>query len=108
MHPPRILAVLLLLTAAVARAATLDEVLPRLRAARNTADFTASARLVDVAASGERQSHAITGKAGASKAIGFDRASFGRNSTESPRAQGWMSTAQGASCGSLSMSGHRA
>jgi len=63
MHPPRILAVLLLLPAAVPRAATLDEVLTRLRAARNTADFTASARLVDITASGERQSHAITVKA---------------------------------------------
>ena len=63
MHSPRILAALLLLTPAVARAATLDEILTRLRAARNTADFTASARLVDVAASGERQIHAITVKA---------------------------------------------
>jgi hypothetical protein len=44
-------------------AAALDEVLTRLHAARNTADFTASARLVDVAGSGERQSHAITVKA---------------------------------------------
>ena len=63
MHPPRILAALFLLPAAVPRAATLDEVLTRLRTARNTADFTASARLVDVAGSGERQSHAITVKA---------------------------------------------
>ena len=63
MRPPAILAALLLLPAAVPRAATLDEVLTRLRAARSAVDFTASARLVNVAASGERQSYPITIKA---------------------------------------------
>ena len=45
------------------RAATREEVLARVRAARNSADFTASARLVDVSASGERKSHPIAVKA---------------------------------------------
>ena len=63
MHPPRMLAALLFLPAAVPRAATLDEVLARLRAVRNTVDFTASARLVHVTAAGKRQSYPITVKA---------------------------------------------
>jgi Outer membrane lipoprotein-sorting protein len=63
MHTPGIVAALVFVSAAVPRAATLDEVLTRVRALRNTVDFTASARLVHVTASGERRSYPITVKA---------------------------------------------
>jgi len=63
MRTSHALAALVLAAAAATRAATLDEVLTRLRAARSTADFTVIARLVHVTASGERQNHAITVKA---------------------------------------------